>query len=112
MIPFITYREPNNNGEMEYYILQKQFPHYIGKISGNLFEKSLSRHPISKHNLYVVFSGTILGAYVPSYKNVMEEIDAVMAQMALWFYDNRILQNEKRFSKFKIKTDALRDTIQ
>lgn len=105
MSPYITYREHDKGGVLQYFILQKQFPHYVGVVSsvpvaGNWYT------PIVGYAMYVVFFGTIAGRYIPDYKNVGDDIMAVMEDMARWYYDNRIATDEKRFKKFKIKSDV------
>lgn len=105
MQQFITYRELDKNGELQYYILQKEFPHYVCYISTVKKENVISQWAVSEYNLYVIFCGTIRGNFIPSYKNIAEEIDSVVLSMANWYKENRILTNQKRYEKFKIKSD-------
>lgn len=106
MSPFITFRDKDDLGNLQYYILQRGFPHYCARISTNPYEDALLKQPISKYNMYVVLTGTILGSVVPSYKDTLQEIESKLSTMAVWFYTDRIVGDEKRFKKFKIKTDA------
>lgn len=105
MQQFITYRELDKDNELQYYILQKEFPHCVGYISVVKKESVIAQCPISEYNLYVVFCGTIRGNFIPSYKNIAEEIEAVVASMANWYKEKRILTNQKRYEKFKIKSN-------
>lgn len=105
MIPFISYREIDSGNRLCYYILQKAHPNYIGIISVSPLPDTLASVPIGDYNLYVNFHSTLQGNYVPSYKDVMQDIEGCVWQMANWFYTHRILTDKKKFSKFKIIKD-------
>lgn len=107
MNPYITFRDRDKNGELKYYILQREFPHYLCVISGMPEKLFVAASAVAGYNLYIVFSGSLRGGLIPSYKNVDKEIMLVMEDMALWYYANRILMEEKKFKKFKIKNDTI-----
>lgn len=102
MNKFITFRDTDNGGVLHYYILQRSYPHYQCIILDRPEKAVVGACPIMNHNLWVVFDGTILGAYLPSYKNVVDEIVSVMNEMAEWFYLNRVLAEPNRYKKWKI----------
>jgi len=104
MKPFITFREEDEQGELQYYILQKAFPHYLGRIVSQKLESNLMQKPVSGYNLYVVFNGSLRGNLVPAFKDVYEEIENVFHAMADYFYRERILKEEKKYQKWKIKS--------
>lgn len=106
MNPFITFRELIN-GQLEYFILQRAFPHMIGKISTFPKEKAIVNAPIAGYNLYVTFDGCLQGNVLPSYRNIDKEVQNVFENMAAWFWSERIVGSEKKFEKFKIKTNAI-----
>ena len=54
---YIIYREDANT-----YILQKDFPHYTGRVTNKL-ERSIAQYPIAGYGLYISYSGTIRGNY-------------------------------------------------
>ena len=102
MSPFITFRDKDEDGKLQYFILQRDFPHFVGIIreypsTGNWCSA------VAGHNLWVTFSETLRGNVVPSYKNISDEIQSVMDNMAAWFHAERIVLNEGKFKKFKIK---------
>lgn len=103
MSDYITYREQVGE-EMGYFILQKEFPHFCGQISERPIVNFIQPCPIAGYGLYVIFHGTLRGNVIPSYKNVGEEIALVMQDMALFFLDNRILQNPKKYKKWLIRS--------
>lgn len=105
MSPFITYREKDEAGNLQYYILQKDFPHIIGVVANRPAEGNWYS-PIAGYYLYVVFNYTLRGKMIPSYKNISEEISSVLDKMATWYLAERILFDEKRYKKFKIKQDV------
>lgn len=105
MNPFITFRDKDKNNELQYYILQREFPHFCGLISHYPKEGDLANQSISGYSLWITFSGTIRGQIIPSYTNIAKEINSVFESMASWFYANRILTDKKRFEKFKIKNN-------
>jgi hypothetical protein len=81
-------------------ILQRAFPHYICLIVDNPYYKSIMKVPVPQTLFFLSFKGTLRGALVPNYQNVMDEIAAVMHEMALWYYTNRIEANPKRYKKW------------
>ena len=105
MIPFITFRELHD-GQLHYYVLQKDFPHYLARVSTNPFEDALLKSPIPQYNMYVVLEGTLRGAVVPGYKDTLQEIETCLHNMACWYYAERISEEPKRFKKFKINSNA------
>lgn len=104
MSPFITFRDTDNDGILQYYILQRNFPHFVGIISLSPVVNVFQPFPIAGYNIWVTFAGTIMGRYIPSYNHISEEIAETLANMAAWFYDQRIRSDEKKYSKWKINT--------
>ena len=102
MNPFITFKDTDNNNEIQYYILQRTFPHYIGLISKIPKQVFVPSVPISNYNLFIVFNGVLMGNFLPSYNNVDKEISIVLEKMAIWFFNERIMKDEKRYKKLKI----------
>lgn len=100
MIPYITYRELQE-GRLQYYILQKEFPHYVGVISSHPVNSTLCQIAIPGYNLWVVFGGTIRGNFIPSYTDIQNEIETEFQKMAIWFLTERIQAEPKKFNKWK-----------
>jgi len=99
---YLTYRENDSEGRLCYYILQKEFPHYKGIISLGVLGGVLYSAPVPDYNMYVNFAGTLRGNFVPSYKDVMNEIEVIFNDMANWFLNNRVLAEPKKYLKYKI----------
>lgn len=106
MNKFITFRDTDAKEELQYYILQREYPHYVGKVSSNPFEKSLTHSAIPGYYLWIVFSGTIRGNMMPAYRNVDVDAQSVMDSMAEWYMGERISKEEKRYKKFKIVSNV------
>lgn len=102
MSPFITFKDLDTKGEMQYFILQREYPHYCGRIAYYPTGGAICEVPITGHNLYVSFSGVLRGNFVPAYPKVEEEISVIFHAMALWFYENRVLKEPKRYKKWLI----------
>lgn len=102
---FITYREEDKDGRLCYYILQKDFPHFVGVISTYPSEGTW-QSPISNYNMWVVYAGTIRGNLIPSYRNISDETQSVFDEMASWYYQNRILKEPNKYKKFKIDVSS------
>jgi hypothetical protein len=102
MSPYITFRDINKKGELSYYILQRAYPHYVFEIT-TIPEDSffINNMPITNYYMWLKFDGTILGDFIPSYKNVYDEINEIMFNASNWFYENRICTNESKYKKFK-----------
>lgn len=101
MKSFITFRENDGECNLQYYILQRDFPHFIGVVL-NHFDIGNWYAPVSGYMLYVNFAGTLRGNIIPSYKDISEEIQNIVGLMADWYCVNRVLIDEKRFKKYKI----------
>lgn len=101
MSGYITYRDKNEEGELLYFILQKEFPHFTCYVSEIPVVSFVQPIPVTSYRLWVVFQGTLRG-FIPSYVNVVEEIKAVMLDMSTWFFENRILMDVKKYRKWKI----------
>ena len=99
---YITFREPDEEGNVGYYILQKDHPHFVGKIELSPKKNLVQPSPLAGYNMWVSFGGCLRGNVVPSYNKISETIVAVLDDMAIWYLDNRIKNNEKKYSKFKI----------
>ena len=102
MAPYITFREHDASGDLQYYILQRAFPHYIGIVLTNPHYKSILKVPIAGYEMMVGFAGTLRGNVVPSYKNIMKEIEAVYHDMAIWYLENRINTNPQKYKKWQL----------
>lgn len=102
MIPYLTFTEPNEEGQTQYFILQKVHPHILAEISEQLSSGLFQSAPINEYNLFINFKGTLRGLMIPAYRKIDEEINSVLHSMADWFYNNRILINEKKYKKWKI----------
>lgn len=105
MIPFITYRELID-GKLEYFVLQKEFPHFLGRIVTFPVEHSLVNEPVAGYNLFITFAGSLRGNFIPDYKNITDDIQYTFERMALWFASERVIGGGKRFDKFKIKKNV------
>lgn len=106
MKPYIVYREIVDDGVLGYFILQRDFPHFIGQLVGYPIAGALANAPVAGYNFWVTFKGTLRGNMIPNYKDIQEEIKQIYDSMALWYLDNIILKNEKLYQKFKIKNNA------
>lgn len=102
MEPFITYRDTDSKNELQYYILQRQYPHYVARIAYKPSDTALFYISISGHHLYVTYAGTLQGHFIPGYKDAIEEMETVMRTMAEWFYANRVAVDSNKYKKWKI----------
>lgn len=102
MSPFLTFKDADKEGNLQLYILQRAFPHYVGVLSYIPVADSFSCIPLSGHNLWINYAGLLRGNFIPSYGGVNQEIEAVFHSMALWFYSERILKDPKRYKKWLI----------
>jgi hypothetical protein len=49
-----------------------------------------------------VFDGSLRGNFIPGYRGVEDEIAMVINDMSLWFYENRILKEAKKYKKWHL----------
>lgn len=99
MQPFITFRDLNNDGELCYYILQREFPHYIGRISETPKMDAIASVPITAHKLWIIYNGVLSGNYIPAKMGVMDEVKKVFQGMSDWYYAHRVIPNPKKYKK-------------
>lgn len=107
MIPFITYREPDEVGRLCFYILQKAHPHYVGLLVTSPRQGALLNIPVPGHNLWLTYAGCLIGNVVPGYIGFEAEVNSIFVGMAEWYYLNRIKTDPKKYDKFKIKNDTV-----
>ncbi len=103
---YITYRDTDNEDNLQYYVLQKDYPHIVAMISDIPIINFVQPVPVSGYNLWLIFSGTLRGNFLPGYNSIFEEVKVVVTDMALWFYENRVLSNEKKYKKWKVNVSS------
>ena len=103
MSPYITFKDYKGE-DLVLYILQRDFPHYCASLSYLPISGSMGCVPISGHNLWLNFEGTIRGNYAPAFNDVLIQIEITLADMARWFYLNRVAPDPKRYKKWAIPT--------
>jgi hypothetical protein len=91
--PYILYNENGSD-----YILQKKFPHYIGRVSDKL-ERSIAQYPIAGHNMYVSFAGTLNGNFIQMDKFAMQDAQEAMSSMSSFLCEKI---DELKYEKYKI----------
>lgn len=104
MSPYITFKDYDKDNKLQYYILQREYPHFCGVISYFPVGDSLCQIPVTGHHLYVTFAGTLRGNGFPAHNMVEQEIQSIFHHMATWFYINRIEADPKRYKKWVIKS--------
>lgn len=103
MTRYITFRDVDFNGNLQYCILQRDFPHFIAVTSEIPITHIVEPLPITGYNLFLVFQGTLRGiSTIPAYANIIEEIKVILTDMGRWYYDERILSDPKKYKKWKI----------
>ena len=105
-IPYITFRETDEEGVLKYYILQKDFPHHLGIVCTQPNLDALAQGTVSGYNLWVASNGVLRGNFIAVYPSYREDQQSVFDSMAAWFHSERILKDEKRYERFKIKSHA------
>jgi hypothetical protein len=105
MESYITFRDKDENGDLQYYVLQRAFPHFVGMVSSSPVEGTW-QSPIAGYNLWMIFSGTLRGNLIPNYKNISDEIQEILDRMASWYYSTRIITDQKKYKKFKIMSNV------
>ena len=99
-LPFITYRETDEGGELQYYVAQKAHPHYVGQVIDNPNFASLYKVPIPNTTMYIAYFGVIEGRRFPLHSHFEQEINGTLVAMAEWYYHNRIKKDEKKYKKW------------
>jgi len=106
MSEFITYRDKDRNGNLQYYVCSREYPHFVGRIGFTPDKLVVDAVPISGYNLFVIFGGTLSGMRIPALDKVDEQITSMLLKMSSWYFQNRIINDEKRYKKFKINVTS------
>ena len=93
---YILFRENANQ-----YVLQRDFPHIIGKLS-NKKEEDKEQSIIPGYNLYLVFDGVLRGNYATSDKFFLQETSTILPDMASFLLEN-LISNSQEYEKYKIR---------
>jgi hypothetical protein len=93
-------------GELQYFILQREWPHYIGMIIDNPNYKSLVKVPVPNTTLYVSLWGTLQGRLLPANAGMDNGIAATLTNMAVFYYEERIIPNQKKYKKWLLKPQS------
>lgn len=101
MSPFITYKDADSSGELQYYILQREYPHYVGIVYTHKKDTLIPSIQVTGYYLWIVFDGSLRGKIIPGYRAIQDEIFQTINSMADWFYQYRIIPEEKKYKKFK-----------
>lgn len=92
MKPYIIYNEDGDD-----YILQRKFPHYIGRITTKL-ERGIAQYPIAGYKLYVSFTSSLNGNYIQADKFAIDEVSSTMSDMAQYISD----KIDNKYENYKI----------
>jgi hypothetical protein len=91
--PYILY---NENGYD--YILQKNFPNYIGRVNTKL-ERQIAQHPVAGYNLYISFAGTLNGNFIQMDKLAIQHTEEIMSSMSSFFVEKL---DKSKYENYKI----------
>jgi hypothetical protein len=95
---YIIFRE-----DASLYILQKNFPYYIGKLTNNPKE-GISQYPITGYRLYVSFAGTLIGKYINSDKFSIQESFPILSDMGNFVLEMHILKHQEDYERYKVRS--------
>lgn len=91
--PYIIYNENGSD-----YILQRNFPNYIGRVTSKL-ERQIAQYPVAGYDLYVSFVGTLNGNFIQMDNLAIQHTEEIMSSMSSYFVQK--LDKEK-YEKYKI----------
>jgi len=97
MKPYIIYQEDGED-----YVLQRGFPHYVGKITFKP-ERDLTHFPIAGYYLYVTINSTLRGSYVPGLKHCDTDLLTISDDMSNWAL-NYIIKDNPKYKDYKYDT--------
>src|SRR5678816_3056798 len=86
MIPYITFREMDEEGRLCFFILQKAFPNYIGLLVSSPREGGIVNAPIPKYRLWITYAGVLSGNFFPGHSGALQEVQQVFNSMSEWYY--------------------------
>ena len=93
----MTYKENDT-----LYILQKLFPHYIGRIQYQPEPNPFIQGQIPFYHIYIVFNGTLSGNKILLTDAWQHQLTTIWNEMCQWYREERIEKSPARFKKYKI----------
>lgn len=84
------------------YILQKRFPHYIGRIQFHPEANPLIQGQIPFYHIYIVFNGALSGNRLLLNDAWQEQIKNIWDEMCKWYREERVEKQPDRFKKYKM----------
>ena len=88
--PYIIYNENGSD-----YILQRNFPNYIGRVTSKL-ERQIAQYPIAGYDLYISFVGTLNGNFIQMDKFAMQDAQEIMSEMSSFYCTKKFLDNSNK----------------
>lgn len=106
MTKYVTFKDTDKSGLLQYYILQRAFPHYVAMVASVPMPEVIMGCPVPGYYLWIVFSGNISGNYMVGHKGELENVKNVILDMVDWFLDNRINTDKKRYKKWQFNAPS------
>lgn len=91
--PYIIYNENGSD-----YILQRNFPNYIGRVTHKL-ERQIAQYPVAGYDLYISFVGTLNGNFIQMDSLAIQHTEEIMSGMSSYFVQKL---NKEKYEKHKI----------
>lgn len=88
--PYIIYNENDSD-----YILQRNFPNYIGRVTSKL-ERQIAQYPVAGYDLYISFAGTLNGNFIQMDKFAMQDAQEIMSEMSSFYCTKKFLDNSNK----------------
>ena len=91
--PYIIYNENGSD-----YILQKNFPNYIGRVTPKL-ERQIAQYPVAGYDLYISFVGTLNGNFIQMDSLAIQHAEEIMSGMSNFFLEKL---DKSKYENYKI----------
>ena len=91
--PYIIYNENGSD-----YILQKNFPNYIGRVTPKL-ERQIAQYPVAGYDLYISFVGTLNGNFIQMDSLAIQHAEEIMSGMSSYFVQKL---DKSKYENYKI----------
>lgn len=95
--PYLTIKDGNH-----IYVLQRAFPHYLGKVQYTQDPGAVIQGQIPMYNIFIVFAGTLGGNRLLLNDDWRTQLENVWEAMCRFYREERIEKMPGRFKRYKI----------
>lgn len=95
--PYFTFKDDEH-----VYILQRRFPHYLGRIQYTSETDPIIQGQIPMYRIFIVFAGQLDGNRILLNDDWKTQLNNIWESMCKWYREERIETMPERYKKYLI----------